>query len=1014
MRLAEDERGRVPFALVGVVLLVGSAALTATMARQQAPADGPVAGPAIEKAKSSSHAAIHAAIERAARQAGRNPIVEPANTSYGRVINESAPFRDYLRVRIYLAVVRALDGVRAREGAVVANPAVPDASNETALREGKRRIALEPVGADRSAGLRVRVRNVTVTTRRDGRLLDRRQFTPTIVVSTPVLALHARTQRFETRLNRGPLDGPGLGRRLTARTYALAWVRGYAQYGGAPIENVVANRHVEVLTNGAVLREQRRAFGRSDSGGRRAMGRATATVAVTDLTEASSVPGDRWVEYLFERTDEDGTTPTGVRAFANPDAPQRANATVGVNRSADEAFSRFVDAADADSLESVLASAYSADVKLTATVRQVDRHVWTSGQPAENWTLVGERTETNVRVRPAPASNAPSPPAWDRYRSYSRTVERMHTTTKRWRDGDRTRRTQRHRRVTFRVTIGVLGNPAPRAPGRSGEIASLYERGGPLDGPNMQDVPRKAVETLVENRGGPDELAWRAVEGSLDTGVKTVRADRPEGLSAWVYADLAALRERTRTVSVAADRRSAATGRRRPGNLLGRVLRDRRAKLVDAPERYDSVADRARIAARAAYLDRVRERLDERSQRSRTVRRNVDRALSSAGLPSLERIERISASREAATPGRSMIPGAGPVEGVAVSVDAEPSYLTLAAVDADPVGEYHPLVARNVNVFTVPYGDAADRVVEGVFDGFDRRRVDLGTAARTLRAADRTLQHRDDRRLAATRDELRTDVDASMRQVRRHLASSLARESSLDRRASRAAVEDGLAAWNGTAEQALAVSNGSAAAPIADAAVERLPAHERTDRRRDWIALRVRLELAGLARQERIRPPERPVDRTANRTRRVARAALTKAVEDGLATADERAKRRWFGRVLSAVPAGLPVTPIPGYWYATVNVWHVEVGGTYARFTLQARYGTPASGPVEYTRADRTVRVDVDDDGDPERLGRNAPVSFRTRTVVLVVVPPDGSGVGDVDGDADERSPGWPGRSDNP
>jgi hypothetical protein len=54
------------------------------------------------------------------------------------------------------------------------------------------------------------------------------------------------------------------------------------------------------------------------------------------------------------------------------------------------------------------------------------------------------------------------------------------------------------------------------------------------------------------------------------------------------------------------------------------------------------------------------------------------------------------------------------------------------------------------------------------------------------------------------------------------------------------------------------------------------------------------------------------------------------------------------------------------------------------------------------------VRLDVDGDGRPERLGRDERVDFRTRTVVAVAVPPYRSGVGDVDGNADERAGTWP------
>lgn len=82
----------------------------------------------------------------------------------------------------------------------------------------------------------------------------------------------------------------------------------------------------------------------------------------------------------------------------------------------------------------------------------------------------------------------------------------------------------------------------------------------------------------------------------------------------------------------------------------------------------------------------------------------------------------------------------------------------------------------------------------------------------------------------------------------------------------------------------------------------------------------------------------------------------------------------------------------------------------HPRFTVTAPGDAPdgAGGRVRYVRDGTNATVDVDGDGDPEVLGRSSRVSFRTWTVVAVVVPAGRSGVGDVDGNADERSAGWP------
>ncbi|MFC7081026.1 DUF7286 family protein [Halorussus caseinilyticus] len=171
--------------------------------------------------------------------------------------------------------------------------------------------------------------------------------------------------------------------------------------------------------------------------------------------------------------------------------------------------------------------------------------------------------------------------------------------------------------------------------------------------------------------------------------------------------------------------------------------------------------------------------------------------------------------------------------------------------------------------------------------------------------------------------------------------------------------------------------------------------------------MRLRTELAVESVRQRVAGPPRPVvNRTATATRSVAETALKQAVTSGLGNATEAANRRWFGEALGAIPAGLPVAPVPGYWYATVNVWTVEVRGQYARFAVGAPRGPPDES-ISYVREEATVRLDWDGDGDRERIGRTTPVSFETETAIAVVVPPGPPGVGDRDGNRDESSPGW-------
>lgn len=80
---------------------------------------------------------------------------------------------------------------------------------------------------------------------------------------------------------------------------------------------------------------------------------------------------------------------------------------------------------------------------------------------------------------------------------------------------------------------------------------------------------------------------------------------------------------------------------------------------------------------------------------------------------------------------------------------------------------------------------------------------------------------------------------------------------------------------------------------------------------------------------------------------------------------------------------------------------------TWARFAVRTRRGVPGAA-LRCVRDGLTARLDGDGEGEAERLGRDERVPFETSTAVAVAVPPGGRDVGDVDGDADERSAGWP------
>ncbi|MCO8268253.1 hypothetical protein NKF06_17095, partial [Haloferax sp. AB510] len=422
------------------------------------------------------------------------------------------------------------------------------------------------------------------------------------------------------------------------------------------------------------------------------------------------------------------------------------------------------------------------------------------------------------------------------------------------------------------------------------------------------------------------------------------------------------------------------------------------------------------VAVRAAYLDRVLATLDRRANRTAAATGAADDASTDAAIGSLSEAVRAEAVARAAL-GETRADGAngtGNETGVRFVPDADPMYLSLGGLSGSAMptvsrgGTYHPLVARNTNLFTLPYGDAADTVLEPVFGA--NRRVPLRVAARALLAADSTLAATNgtNETLADRRDRLETAVDrstvpaeeAARDTLRAHTDRSVTERQRILKRA--------LGEWDDPAHRALAVTNGSAARAIAvETADTGTVEADLLERRLDEAFRTVR-------RDRSTTVPQRLTNRTVETTRSARQQALSDMATDAAMNATEDAVTdrlndtldSRFGKSFKRVPAGMPVAPVPGYWYATVNVWDVEVAGEFAQFRVHAR-GDAES--LTYARDGSTVALDWDDDGVAETVGRGDRVAFDVETAIVVAVPPSGVGVGDIDGDADERSEGWAG-----
>jgi hypothetical protein len=1014
VRLADDDRARVPFALVGALLLVTAAVVAASVERPTPEPRRPDAAVAADRATATARTAVRTAVATALRRGAANPVVTPANSPYGRVLNDSRPYRDALAARAYVRVQRALGATTTRVGDVTATVSLPSVEDPADLRAGTHRVELAGNG---NASVAATVRNVSLVVRVDGRVVSREHRTFAVTIASPALELHDRVVAYDDRLSRGAVAGPGFGRQFAARLYGVTWLRGVAQYAGAPVGNVLATRHVALAANGAVLASQRAAFGTADAAGVRAYRRAIARVGVHDVTKQWSRPGadgERFLDAVL------GDHPGGTFAHASPDVPAvpesavspERDLSVRVGATADDAFADFLTGEGGPRLEAVVDASYDARLRPAVRTRHVRRApAPVAPSPGGNWTRSSTSTDRRVRV----SNGTAALPALDgdetRAFASTRIVAVRRTTVATWTRGNESTTTSATTTGRVRVGIAVHASHRPNESGRVPEAAvapvpsAFRERSG-VD-PNLVDVADDADRVLAAY-GGVDRVATRAALDDFDPRALPGRGRTTNVTREVAYDAVAALREDVRNLSVAVDRGSVLTGDPPTATLL-EAVRNRRGELAPVAGEYDAVAALATTAAERAYLAHVERRLEARVRADRRVtaraRRAVDRAVAATTDRAVGGIAAVQRAVSRTDDDPAPVASNHLVGDVDVAVAGSPSYLVVDEVAADRVrsvardGGVHPLATRNVNVFTVPSGDAASRAVDAVAP--DANATTLRGAVRQLdRAADVPGSERSDEELTERERRVRDAVASAMADARRTLATELAARTRLAPSEARAAVAAAFESYSSPTARARGVLDGRIVDDVVDATADRVRGDDA--RFRDATRTHVASALRRARASGAVQPADDAVD------------ALRWYLDDRAGSLAENATHEFVGGVRNATNAsllGLPLAPVPGHWYATANVWVVDANATYPTFAVRARDGSAGAGgagTTTYVRDGAAVSLDVDGNGVADRLGYADRVTARATVPVVVVVPPGRSGVGDRNLVMFEDAPGWP------
>jgi hypothetical protein len=1001
VRLAEDDRGRIPFALIGVLLLLGSVAVaTVQLDDRRVNQNAALAG---DRAEAAAETTLRDAVRDAGARAAADPVLSRSNGSYGQVLDPERPFRSYLELLIAIELRERIDSTPQR---------VADASAGVALEPiddpASAQMALDRVNVS-SAGrgvVRVTVDDIPIQLRRNGEPVATRHRTLAANVTTPALTLHERTTEFQSRLNGDTLEPGTLNRGLTGTLWGLAWARGYAQYANVPLENVVTNDHVELLTNRAVLDVQRSVFGGADRQGQERLAeRATLLVADEALGLGEIGLEAAGLAPNLSRPDVDDVV----------DSPDPEPRTIGVNGTADRALADVVEAS-AEPEGSTIArgsdpwrfgyrelvrTAASIDARLLTTRRPGAAERVESGAPAgDGWTRgrsLGTTEREVVSVRESAAPVPATPAGWETHREAQRTVVVAWTERVRYANDENgsVRTVEERYRRPVDVGIALVHRPVRR---EWIPDAGDPESDGDVYGPLLDE----AESSLLEDRGGVRGVARTVASDDVVQAETTIAPDDVDEMATDAYGQLAGVRDDAETITTTAPPTYALTDAA-PVEDLAEGVRDRATAYRAVPGTYGSLAQRTRVALRNVYVNRVLRRLDARSGGGDAMRGDISEAVGETSqLPDVGLGDFLEIGLDYTRPDASPIRTREPAPALALTVDADPSYLSTEEVNETrvrpPDDPYHPLGARTTTIGSLPTDRITETITEaiaGILTDEPTEKAPLPVAARTLRSAERVDDgEAREEGMVADRDALRDAVADELDDLEARLASTVAAESGLGERSSERVVGEALSIYGGSGATVIALDDGTATARIADVAARRGDLGEHaTDRLRTLLRDDVYEYVAEDGNQVKLSR----IESVSEPTRSVIQDSVQRAVD----AADERGEALVRQRVLqqtrfTVLPSrGFPVAPAPSWWVVTANVWHVEVQGSYSSFVVRAEQGGPSGGAhVSYVRDGQAVHVDVNGDGTPETLGRSDRIRFYASSTVAVAVPRGGGGVG--------------------
>ncbi|MFT4946408.1 MAG: hypothetical protein ACI8TL_000643 [Natronomonas sp.] len=773
--LVSDRRARIPFALIGLALLLLSGTFILQLDTRADPEPPRETDRAIEQTESATETALTDAVTAASEEAARTPMTEPAATPYGEVLTDGDdPFDQYLKALVYLEARDRLDAAGQEVDTVRTTVSLPDIESSRAFANALNRVEIRP-GSEtdgiESGVIEAEISGVQTVARRDGDVVERQTESITVAVASPLYQLHDRTNAFQERLDAG-IAKPGFTQRFNARIYALGWARGYAQYSGLPVTEVIANRHVVPSANDAVYRTQKDVFGAADPNLNNAIRRGWLCMAMHDAEglydNYASTESDLSRDLCDASTWLFGDQATGDV----PEAPDTmdllgeapgmdAEHTIGVNETSLLPIRDLATDSGAESITGVISRIYEVtagtDIETEVTREATFRHDSPSNAIRSH---VDETTTEDIDVS---VEQITDPEPSDEYQvitgdvtlDLEETKEHVRLTE----DGKETVTTTAIgiERIDFEITIreqrrnpnstideynhaGPGGVPVVEeyvySPGPD-ETKAATDRTIPLGGngdkfENYGDPGRRAVYAIFGNQIQQDEPIKTSIGRRLtekwddatsaedlefsERGSVDVPRDSLSALRAAIVYDLRQIQREVSGVTHTFERSEiihdgSDTGPY--GELRGKV-REHKAEYLERERPFASVGQKAIYEARYAYFRALERYLEQVESAHSSAMTEIDEQLPDTGIE--RAMEFLQRGVTATPPDPVAIESPSLTEDISYEVSGSPTYLvtervtseTVPAVDNDE--EFAPMAAKNRNYLKLPY----DTVVKGL------------------------------------------------------------------------------------------------------------------------------------------------------------------------------------------------------------------------------------------------------------------------------------------------------------